>query len=286
MMRANLGCGNQICQGWINIDIVCTGPGVVAHDLSTGIPLPDASCEVVYHSHVLEHLKRTDAQLFMRECVRVLKPGGILRVAVPDLERICRQYLLTLERALAQGEGAACDYEWMMLELFDQMVRQQSGGGMRTYLQQNPLPNEAFVYEQIGDEGRQLVSALCASSDHVEDSMECRDSGIAAFLKTRGRRMCGQLVRKLFFLPAGRRFLETYRLGRFRMGGEVHQWMYDRYSLAQLMLSVGLRDPLQESAQTSRVPGWADVPLDVLPDRTARKPDSLFMEALKPTGLF
>ena len=76
MMRANLGCGNQICPGWINIDITRTGPNVVAHDLSTGIPLPNESCEVVYHSHVLEHLKRPDAQFFMGECFRVLKPGG------------------------------------------------------------------------------------------------------------------------------------------------------------------------------------------------------------------
>ena len=97
-MRANLGCGSQICPDWINIDLVRTGPGVVAHDLSTGIPLPDASCEVVYHSHVLEHLRRPDARFFMRECFRVLKPGGILRVAVPDLEQICRQYLLALDR--------------------------------------------------------------------------------------------------------------------------------------------------------------------------------------------
>jgi hypothetical protein len=47
------------------------------------------------------------------------------------------------------------------------------------------------------------------------------------------------------------------------------------------MMSVGLMDPRQESALTSRILGWTDVPLDVLPDRTVRKPDSLFMEALR-----
>ena len=281
-MRANLGCGNQTCPGWLNIDIVCTGPGVVVHDLSTGIPLPDASCEVVYHSHVLEHLKRADAQFFMRECFRVLKPGGILRVAVPDLEQICRQYLLTLDRALAKETHAACDYEWIMLELFDQMVRPRSGGGMRAYLQQTPLPNEAFVYERIGEEGRQLVSSLRASTARVEHSPGCSSSSIAAFLRRMGRRMGVTLARKLIFWADGHRLMEAYRLGRFRMRGEVHQWMYDRYSLSQLMMSVGLKDPRQESALTSRIPRWTDVPLDVLPDHTVRKPDSLFMEALRP----
>jgi predicted SAM-dependent methyltransferase len=282
MMRANLGCGNQIFQGWINIDIICTGPGVVAHDLSTGVPLPDASCEVVYHSHVLEHLKRPDAQFFMRECFRVLKPGGILRVAVPDLEQVCRQYLLTLDQALAKETHAAYDYEWIMLELFDQIVRPQSGGGMHAYLQQNPLPNEAFVYERIGEVGRQMVSSLRVPVGRMGHSSENLNSSIAAFLRRMGRRMGAQLAHTLVFWASGRRFIEAYRLGRFRMGGEVHQWMYDRYSLAQMMMSVGLKDPRQESAFISRIPGWTDVPLDVSPDRTVRKPDSLFMEALRP----
>ena len=280
-MRANLGCGSQICPDWINIDLVRTGPGVVAHDLSTGIPLPDVSCEVVYHSHVLEHLRRPDAQFFMRECFRVLKPGGILRVAVPDLEQICRQYLLALDRVLAEGAHVACDYEWIMLELFDQTVRPQSGGDMRAYLQQNPLPNEAFVFERIGEEGRQLVSSLRASAGRVECPPEGLGLGLSAYLTTMGRRMGVTLVKKLASWAGGDRFMEAYRLGRFRMGGEVHQWMYDRYSLEQLMLSVGLKDPRQESALTSRISGWTDVPLDVLPDRTVRKPDSLFMEALR-----
>ena len=280
-MRANLGCGSQICPDWINIDLVRTGPGVVAHDLSTGIPLPDASCEVVYHSHVLEHLRRPDAQFFMRECFRVLKPGGILRVAVPDLEQICRQYLLALDRALAKEAHAACDYEWIMLELFDQTVRPQSGGDMRAYLQQNPLPNEAFVFGRIGEEGRQLVSSLRASAVRMEHPPERFGLGISAFLWAMGRRMGVTLAKKLASWAGGGRFMEAYRLGRFRMGGEVHQWMYDRYSLEQLMISVGLKDPRQESALTSRISGWTDVSLDVLPDRTVRKPDSLFMEALR-----
>ena len=282
MMRANLGCGDQICPGWINIDIVRTGPSVVAHDLSTGVPLPDASCDVVYHSHVLEHLKRPDAQFFMGECFRVLKPGGILRVAVPDLEQACRQYLLTLDQALAKDAHAAYDYEWIMLELFDQMVRPQSGGGMHAYLQQNPLPNEAFVCERIGEVGRQMVSSIHASGSRVKHSSENLSPGIAPFLRRTGWRMGVRLVQKLVFWTSGRRFIEAYRLGRFRMGGEVHQWMYDRYSLAQLMISVGLKDPRRESAFTSRIPGWTDVSLDVSPDRTVRKPDSLFMEALRP----
>src|SRR4051812_23878919 len=49
-IKANLGCGERYHAEWTNIDITTPGPGVIQHDLSRGIPLPDASCEVVYHA--------------------------------------------------------------------------------------------------------------------------------------------------------------------------------------------------------------------------------------------
>ena len=153
----NLGCGHRYHPDWINIDIIPKGLGVIKHDLSCGIPLPDASCNVIYHSAVLEHMRRPDAVAFLKECHRVLKPDGILRVGVPDLEKICRLYLSKLAEALNGDETAAHDYDWIMLELLDQIVREKSGGNMLDYLRQNPLPNETFVYERIGEEGRELV---------------------------------------------------------------------------------------------------------------------------------
>ncbi len=53
-----------------------------------GIPFPDRSFDVVYHSHVLEHLSKSEASKFLKECSRVLRPQGVLRVVVPDLEEI------------------------------------------------------------------------------------------------------------------------------------------------------------------------------------------------------
>src|SRR5438445_2136934 len=105
----NLGCGSRYHARWINIDIVPAGPDVIAHDLRQGIPLPDNSCDVVYHSHVLEHLRRAEAKYLLCECYRVLKPGGILRAAIPDLERICSAYLEKLKAAL-ESDSAADDY--------------------------------------------------------------------------------------------------------------------------------------------------------------------------------
>lgn len=107
----NLGCGSRYHPEWLNIDLHAVARGVISHDLSRGVPLRDDSCDVVYHSHLLEHLRRSDALFLLRECYRVLKPGGILRVAVPDLEQICLLYLEKLRLASGGDPSAAHDYD-------------------------------------------------------------------------------------------------------------------------------------------------------------------------------
>jgi predicted SAM-dependent methyltransferase len=281
----NLGCGSRYHPDWINIDIAQTGPKVVAHDLSKGIPFPDNSCDVIYHSHLLEHLRRPHAFRFMHDCFRVLKPGGILRVVVPDLEQICRVYLDKLAAALRNDPLSGHDYQWILLEMFDQTVRERSGGEMLTYLSQVPLPNEAFVYERIGEEGRNIVNLLAQQRQAPSrDPETAQDSSRDGF---------NEPGRRLRFLPATMRrrlrdwllgpdLLQAMEIGRFRLAGEVHQWMYDRHSLAELMRSVGLQNSIQQEATVSQIPQWASFNLDTLSDGTVVKPDSLFMEATRP----
>ena len=83
----NLGCGSHSHPIWMNIDIASPHPAVHEHNLMAGIPLPDESCDAV-HSHVLEHMPKHQAEPFIAECFRVLKPGGVIRIAIPDLEQI------------------------------------------------------------------------------------------------------------------------------------------------------------------------------------------------------
>ncbi len=276
----NLGCGTRHHPGWTNIDIVSSGPGVVQHDLSQGIPLPDASCEVVYHAAVLEHMRQEEAGRFMRECCRVLKPGGIVRVGVPDLERLCQLYLAR-HRAACEGDAAAAhDYDWILLELYDQTVREQSGGRMLDYLRQNPLPNEAFVYERIGEEGRQLVDALRNPTGGGTQA-SLAGQGIAARLRRQPGAWLALLKRGSLRLLLGPDGMRALAIGRFRLSGEVHHWMYDRYSLGRLLAAAGFRNPVVQDAASSQIPDWTSYHLDTLPDGRAIKPDLLFMEATK-----
>ena len=96
---------------------------IVLWDLSRGIPFPAQTFDCVYHCHVLEHIDREGAPGFIRECYRVLKPGGIIRIVVPDLEQLTRNYLGVLDNWPERGTLA--DHSFATEEIFDQMVRRQ-----------------------------------------------------------------------------------------------------------------------------------------------------------------
>ncbi|MGI8595709.1 MAG: class I SAM-dependent methyltransferase [Thermoleophilaceae bacterium] len=85
--KLQIGAGGGVLPGWLNTDRD-PGPGVAHLDATRPFPLPDRSFDYVFGEHVIEHLTRERAVAMLRECRRVLKPGGRVRMATPDLERI------------------------------------------------------------------------------------------------------------------------------------------------------------------------------------------------------
>jgi len=288
----NVGCGPHYHTDWINMDIVPCGPDVIACDLSKGIPLEDHSVDVVYHSHVLEHIRREHIPSFLKECHRVLNFEGTIRVVVPDLEVIARKYIEKLDAAVSGDPAAAIDYEWTMLHLYDQAVREQGGGGMIEYLGRDPLPNEEFVVERLGEEARNIIRYLRGNSPAPQSkttgqavsvngsaspmSLRSRLGKLRRIIRAWRQSDASRLAREVLTSDD----LHALAIGQFRLAGEVHQWMYDRHSLRQLLLAVGFRETVQRTASTSRIPEWASFNLDTLPDGAVIRPDSLYMEAL------
>jgi SAM-dependent methyltransferase len=80
---------------------------VVVHDLRKGLPFPDDFAAAIYGSHILEHLYLDEAERLLAECFRVLRPGGILRLVVPDLRAVVDEYLG--ERPFADNEQKAAE---------------------------------------------------------------------------------------------------------------------------------------------------------------------------------
>ncbi len=150
----NLGCGSHYSKEWTNINFSSNSSDVISYNLNDGIPAHDEIFDVVYHSHVLEHFEKSKAHFFISECFRVLKKNGIIRVAIPDLEKITRLYLEKLE------EENEDDYNWMMLEMYDQTVRNYSGGAMKEYFSKKDIKNLDFVISRIGQEGKNIIRSI------------------------------------------------------------------------------------------------------------------------------
>jgi predicted SAM-dependent methyltransferase len=121
-LRVKVGCGETTTPGWVNLDnsvsvLISSHPllskamarmglvkphqlhfkGVarkegIRHARASRLHFNDNSWGVVYSSHMLEHLPRGQELTFLREALRVLAPGGILRLAVPDISIFVEQY--------------------------------------------------------------------------------------------------------------------------------------------------------------------------------------------------
>jgi predicted SAM-dependent methyltransferase len=91
-MKLNVGCGPNIKDSWVNIDLHPAAD--LRLDARRRMPFADGSADIVYSEHFLEHLEYPeDAMNFLRECLRILAPGGRFSVAVPDAERVVRAYV-------------------------------------------------------------------------------------------------------------------------------------------------------------------------------------------------
>jgi predicted SAM-dependent methyltransferase len=277
MKCLNVGCGSRFHPAWTNIDATSTSPSVKVHDCRGGIPFPDHSFDVVYHSHVLEHFSMTDGLRFVQECFRVLRPGGIIRVAVPDLESLARLYLCAIDKAAGGDTQWQHNYDWLMLELYDQTVRDRSGGNMVEYLKQDPLPNEAFLLERAGGEIRRILRAI-KKPTQPKPTYSSLIEGIIRRLLAIPQMALMLCLQKII----GTEGSEALKIGQFRLSGEIHQWAYDRYSLARLLGNVGFQHPRLCGPTESLVPDWTSYQLDTEPDGSTYKPDSIYMEGVKP----
>jgi ubiquinone/menaquinone biosynthesis C-methylase UbiE len=242
MKILNLGCGNKTSKNpeFINIDwsiylkiknnpflkltasiflneerlekLKSLPKNIKIHDLANGIPFEDNTVDAVYHSHFLEHLERQAAKEFLMEIRRVLKPGGICRIVVPDFELNCKSYILHI--ADCESNQAEIDkQDDYIAGIIEQSVRQEAHGTSR----QKPL----------------------------------------------------------------RRFIENILLGDARKRGEIHQWMYDRFSLKAMLLQLGYLEIHIKKYNESLIPNWNSYGLDLDENGNEYKPGSLYVEGVK-----
>jgi SAM-dependent methyltransferase len=272
----NIGCGETVHPDWVNIDVVASIPGVLAYDVRRGLPYADCTFDACYCSHMLEHVTRDQATLIVGETYRVLKRGGVVRLVVPDFEQIVRHYLTSLEDVKSGHSKRESDYDWMMLELFDQTVRGSPGGEMKSYLTDPDLPNKEFITSRIGLEAERIWKG----------SLQPNGTRIWSRLRTRKptwfvKQLRIELASIFVLLIAGVNARKSFREGLFRNTGEIHRWMYDQFSLTRLLTQAGFSNAKLCRADESSIPSFNTYDLDIL-DKIVRKPDSIYIEAIKP----
>lgn len=271
MRLLNVGCGGVLHPDWVNLDSSAVLPGVVKHDLRRGLPFPDGAFDAIFGSHVLEHLDPEAAERLLREVHRVLRPGGIARIVVPDLESIANLYLDALTKAEKGDSDAEFRYDWAMLELYDQAVRTVSGGRMARLLKRELDERKVrFIESRVGREAMRL--ALGASPvNPFSRGVLLRRMGSAVFA------LRASVASAFAWLLLGRDGAAALREGLFRRSGEVHQYMYDRFSLKRAMEEAGFTEVRNLPAGESAIPDFARYELEVQ-DGQPRKPDSIYLE--------
>ncbi|MCC6350833.1 MAG: methyltransferase domain-containing protein [Candidatus Eisenbacteria bacterium] len=90
--KLHLGAGPALLEGWLNTDLAPASACVAYLDVTKPFPLADASFDYVFSEHMIEHIRWPEGRFMLSECRRVLRPGGTLRVATPDLEMFVHLY--------------------------------------------------------------------------------------------------------------------------------------------------------------------------------------------------
>ena len=160
MLIINLGCGNKTCQNpdVVNIDwsisLVIKNNfflrilfskllskerfdnyknlpnNIIVHDLRKGIPFENDSVDVVYHSHLLEHIDRSNIKDFQREVLRVLKPNGVQRIVVPDFYLLCKSYIEHYKDCINKNEISNA-HDDFVASILEQSVRKEAYGSSK-----------------------------------------------------------------------------------------------------------------------------------------------------------
>ena len=267
MKKLNIACGRRYHKDWTNIDFSADSNLVKKVNLLGGLPFEADTFDVIYSSHFLEHLSPSQAKFVLMEANRILKQNGILRIVVPDLENLCREYLHVLEN-VGNDEKLNKKYRWITTELLDQLVRVNRGGEMRQIFEEVRKTNDkdlaTYILHRTGGD---LLAQKKAKTNRIITLDKIKNKLLYYYL---------EFVRLL--IPKNLRDLIFVRTSV----GERHQWMYDRYSLKNILEELGFKNILIKSYNTSAINGFNDFYLDIQKDGTPYKGvSSIYIEATK-----
>jgi hypothetical protein len=231
---------------------------------------------LVYSSHFLEHIPFNQVPSFLKECYRVLKPGGVIRLVLPDFEEMCREYLTQLDG------GDYTKAKLCVIDIVDQCVRLERGGEL------------AKAYKQYSQdlEGNHQIRAYIYSRNGQNlplQSVSTQSEKLTKLIKLLGKPKL--LIGKVMYqLDMARINILVSLLPKafkeqnvsFAGIGERHHWLWDFYQLKHVLEAVGFDSIQRCHCNTSQISDFPFQPLDVNSDSQPRKGQfSMYIEAVK-----
>lgn len=254
------------------------------HDLSTPLPFSDACFDHINSYHIFEHLSPEEADAHAKELFRILKPGGILRVSTPDLERISREYLEYLEKSLQDpGKSNLQRYQWCVYELIDQATRTQSGGMMYQAIASGDYDKE-YLMDRYSD----VFDPFLNNHSGKEQAAETTNQPAQPASKGLARRLLsltpGKLVNRWRWIQYRRAVarLDREMEGDLRLIRESVRWMHDRLSLRLLVEDAGFHQVKDMDFKSSDIPDWDSYDLDCSNYAERAIDPSVYIECRKP----
>ncbi len=201
-MKLHLGCGSLTPAGWVNIDgswnarlakmprvrwLLRTAgiltqsqydtvwsPNIFIHDLRKPLPFPDGSASAIYAPHFLTELHFENAMRLLKECYRVIKPGGVLRIVVSDLRAFVMEYMgqRTL-RDMPKGILDMLPADRLNVRLVLHDPAQSANVFYRMYLAMTGFHSNKWVYD-----AESLTAHVCSAGFIDTQEMKFRESRI------------------------------------------------------------------------------------------------------------
>lgn len=226
----------------------------VYYDVRKGIPFGDNTFDAVYALRMIEHLSFHEGEKFVRELLRVLKPGGIVRLTAPDLGDIVREYLKQLGNCSQERTREnAVRYHWSVFELYDQMVREKSGGEMIDAIKQQYF-DRAYCQERYRDVFEEFVPQVSGGNSKNQNQKSIFERIKRLTVKTFIIKLNRVITNKLYWRRANK-ISKTFE-GDPRKILEANKWMYDRLSLRLLLEEAGFKGGQAKSYKESDIPDW------------------------------
>ena len=257
------------------------------------LDFPNNSFDAVNANHVFEHLTPQQGKEFASEIKRVLKPGGIFRISVPDLEDICQKYIHYLQIGLEEpNQKNIYNYQWSVMEIFDQMVRDKSGGLMLEAMKKGEY-NQDYLDMKYKDMFKPIFETI------EKQKKKAKKKKTTPVKKSLGTRIITLTPQKLssalksriakIKISIANYFLKDYLKDKLVLDKnhplvmkEAVKWMYDRLSLKILVEKVGFTEFKHHNFKTSDIPNWEKYDFDC--SNYAERPldPSVYIECRKP----